>query len=346
MARLGGTGEAATNQRVTQLRQILNFDPSSDEGDSDSGSSLKDRRAGDLAGQDKTSEDSAIEWVTCKDIHLSFSFVPGNHPVRYYYDEQELETWAITDLKPNGIHSPLWVRPHPDGKPKQYELVAGLRRYRGAQIVGIDPLPVRVFNWSDLEAFKASLIENKNRRDFSALEDLDGTLKLLAVSIGGAVAEATSLLYQLDNLKRRSGNESVLSHPQFEVVQAVFALVGGITWESFVKTRLPLLKKPKEILEVIRQGKIEYTKGVEIAKIEEAGLRQEFLELAIADRLSLAEIKQYVLSLKPKSTTDIQLRLDKSYKQFKKVLTTIQNNPKRLQQAYKLLEQIEKFVEK
>lgn len=338
MGRLGGTGETATNQRVTQLRQILNFAPGSDENEQ-----LEDS---EQLNNSKLNESSPVKWVSQNNIHLTFSFVPGNQPVRYYYDEQELKAWALTDLKPNGIHSPLWVRPLPSGEKEQYELVAGLRRYHGAQLVDIDPLPVRVFAWSDLEAFKASLVENKNRQDFSALEDLDGTLKLLALSIEGTIDEATSLLYKLDNLKRRSGNESVLSHPQFEVVQAVFALIGGITWESFVKTRLPLLKKPQEILEIIRQGKIEYTKGLEIAKIEDARLRQEFLELAIVDRLSLSEIKQYVLSLKPKSTTDIQLRLDKSYKQFKKVITTIENNPKRLQQAYKLLEQLEKFVDK
>lgn len=337
MARLGGTGEAATNQRVTQLRQILNFAPSNDEGDCIADS--------EQSNKSKLDENPSVKWVARKNIHLSFSFVPGNQPVRYYYDEQELKAWALTDLKPNGIHSPLWIRPLPSGESGQYELVAGLRRYHGAQLVDIDPLPVRVFGWSDLEAFKASLVENKNRQDFSALEDLDGTLKLLAISLEGTVEEATSLLYKLDNLKRRSGNESVLNHPQFEVVQTVFALSGGITWESFVKTRLPLLKKPQEILEVIRQGKIEYTKGVEIAKIGDASQRQEFLELAIASHLSLAEIKQYIISLKPKSTTDLQVQLDKSYKQFKKILTVIEKNPRRLQKAQKLLQQLEKFVE-
>lgn len=337
MGRLGGSGEAATNQRVTQLRQILNFAPDSNEGDQLEG---KDQLA-----KSKLDESSTVKWVSRNNIHLTFSFVPGNKAVRYYYDEQELKAWALNDLKPNGIHSPLWVRPLPSGEPEQYELVAGLRRYHGAKLVDIDPLPVRVFIWSDLEAFKASLVENKNRQDFSALEDLDGTLKLLAISIEGTVEEATSLLYQLDNLKRRSGTQSVLGHPQFEVVQAVFALTCGITWESFVKTRLPLLKKPKEILEVIRQGKIEYTKGVEIAKIEDASSRLKFLEEAIALHLSLAEIKQHVSSLKPKSTTALQARLDKSYKEFKKLLTAIENNPKRLQQAHSLLQQLEKFVE-
>ncbi len=335
MGRLGGTGKTATDQRVTQLREILSFTPDAD---------------GIILSEDKTdrkdlNENSTIEWVERDKIHLTFSFVPGNQPVRYYYDEEDLKTWALTDLKPNGIHSPLWVRPLPEGEQDQYELVAGKRRFHGSQFADIDPLPVRVFDWNDIEAFKASLAENKNRRDFSALEDLDGTLKLLAVTLEGTVEEAIRLLYQLDNLKRRSGTQNVLGHPQFEIVQAAFDFSGGITWESFVKTRLPLLKKPQEILEAIRQGKVEYTKGLEIAKIENSHTRLELLAQVITNHLSLTEIKQYVKSLKPKSTDIIQARVDKAHKRFKKSLTKIKKDPKRLQQAEKLLQQLESFLE-
>lgn len=334
MGRLGGTSKASTNQRVTHLKEILSFTPDSEQ----------TVQTESHFEENRLDENSSVKWVLRDNIHLTFSFVPGNQAVRYFYDEEDLKTWALTDLKPNGIHSPLWVRPLPTGEPEQYELVAGKRRYHGSQLAGIDPLPVRVFNWSDLEAFKASLAENKNRRDFSALEDLDGTLKLLAVSIDGTVQEAISLLYQLDNLKRRSGTQNVLGHPHFEIVQSVFAENGGITWESFVKTRLPLLKKPKEILEAIRQGKIEYTKGVEIAKIEESEERLSFFNHVVTNNLSLSEIKKYVKDLKVKPTSTLQVRLDEAHKQFKKLLVAIEKDPKRLQKAEKLLQQLEDFL--
>ncbi|HYW19086.1 MAG TPA: ParB N-terminal domain-containing protein [Nodularia sp. (in: cyanobacteria)] len=266
--------------------------------------------------------------------------------MRYYYDRDELKAWALNDLKPNGIHSPLWVRPLSLELPDEYELVAGKRRYHGSEFAEIDPLPVRIFNWNNLEAFKASLAENKNRRDFSALEDLDGTLKLLSLAIEGTVEEAISLLYQIDNLKRRSGIKNVLEHPKFDTIQVVFGFCGGITWESFVKTRLPLLKKPQEILEAIRQGKIEYTKGLEIAKIDNSGVRQELLWEAIANNLSLAEIKKRVKVIKPSSENPIQTRLDSAYKQFKKSLKNIEKDPKQLQEAESLLFKIEEFLQK
>ncbi|YAF99130.1 MAG: ParB/RepB/Spo0J family partition protein (plasmid) [Nodularia sp. CChRGM 3473] len=330
MGRLEGTSKATTNQRLANLKEILSFTPENEENEID---------------QIESSKDSSVVLIHRSKIHLTFSFVPGEQPVRYYYDQEELKAWALNDLKSNGIHSPLWVRPLSNGEPDEYELVAGKRRYHGSEFAAIDLLPVRIFHWNDLEAFKASLSENKNRRDFSALEDLDGTLKLLAVSIEGTVEEAISLLYQLDNLKRRSGIQNVLAHPQFETVQAVFAFSGGITWESFVKTRLPLLKKPGEILEAIRQGKIEYTKGLEIAKIKNSNERETLLKEAIINNLSLVEIKKRVKVLNSSSESSIYTRLDSAYKQFKKSLKNVEKDPNRLQKAESLLVQIEDFLQ-
>ncbi|MDM9580262.1 ParB N-terminal domain-containing protein [Nostoc sp. GT001] len=330
MGRLEGTSKAGTNQRLANLKQILSFTPDTDESE---------------IITNESSKDSGVVWIPRSKIHLTFSFVPGGQPVRYYYDQDELKAWALNDLKPNGIHSPLWVRPLSLELPDEYELVAGKRRYHGSEFAEIDPLPVRIFNWNNLEAFKASLAENKNRRDFSALEDLDGTLKLLSLAIEGTVEEAISLLYQIDNLKRRSGLKNVLEHPKFDTIQVVFGFCGGITWESFVKTRLPLLKKPQEILEAIRQGKIEYTKGLEIAKISNSGIRQELLWEAIANNLSLAEIKKRVKVIKPSSENPIQTRLDSAYKQFKKSLKNIEKDPHHLQEAESLLLKIEEFLQ-
>lgn len=329
MGRLEGTGKSTTDQRLTNLKEILNFTPENE------GSEIKNN---------ELNQNSSVLLVHRSKIHLTFSFVPGEQSVRYYYNQEELKAWALNDLKPNGIHSPLWVRPLSNSESDEYELVAGKRRYHGSEFAGIDVLPVRVFPWNDLEAFKASLAENKNRRDFSALEDLDGTLKLLAVSIEGTVEEAVSLLYQLDNLKRRAGVQKVLAHPQFEIVETVFAFSGGITWESFVKTRLPLLKKPGEILEAIRQGKIEYTKGLEIAKIKDHNFRQKFLREAINKNLSLIEIKTRVKSLHPSSQTSIQTRLDSAYRQFKKSLKNMEKDPQRFQKAKSLLVELEEFL--
>ncbi|MDY6940455.1 MAG: chromosome partitioning protein ParB, partial [Cyanobacteriota bacterium] len=68
----------------------------------------------------------------------------------------------------------------------------------------------------------------------------------------------------------------------------------GMTWESFVANRLPLLKLPEEILEALRCGKIAYTKAKAIARVKEEGERQQILEEAIAQNLSLSQIKERI----------------------------------------------------
>ena len=47
--------------------------------------------------------------------------------------------------------------------------------------------------------------------------------------------------------------------------QELFASLGRMGWDSFVKNRLPLLKFPQDVLDALRSGKIEYTKARVIA---------------------------------------------------------------------------------
>jgi len=51
------------------------------------------------------------------------------------------------------------------------------------------------------------------------------------------------------------------SDERFSTVESAFDTVGRVSWLSFVTSRLPLLSLPEDILDVLRQGKLEYTKG-------------------------------------------------------------------------------------
>jgi ParB family transcriptional regulator, chromosome partitioning protein len=146
----------------------------------------------------RIAEETKEQLIPCHDILCTFTFVPDGKPVRHYYDPEELTQWALKDIKPNGIRSPLWVRPHPDQSGK-YELVAGLRRFKAAGIIALAIVPVKVFDWDDRTAFHAAISENSNRRDFSALEELDNTLRLLEIQLGYSTEEVVSLLYRMNN---------------------------------------------------------------------------------------------------------------------------------------------------
>lgn len=277
-------------------------------------------------------------------INLTFSFTRDRKPLRHYYDKEELGKWAEADIKVNGIQSPLWVRPLPESSKDEYELVAGLRRYLAAEILNLDSVPALVYDWDDEEAYFASLSENINRRSFSVLEQLDGTLNLLALKLDTTLEGAVQTLYRLNNEAKKKVNQNVLVSAESEVVESVFNFLGQVSWQSFVSTRLPLLKKPPEILQAIRRGEIDYTKALEIAKIRDDHKRQELLELAITERLSLSQIKQRIAVLileSPKAVTTKD-RFSDTYKRVKSA--KVWEDPKKAKQLEKLIAQLEQLL--
>jgi ParB family transcriptional regulator, chromosome partitioning protein len=231
-------------------------------------------------------------------IQTTFSFTPTGRPVRYYYDQTELQHWAETDLKPNGIRTALWCRPLPAGEPGEYELVAGLRRLTGARLAHLDSVPIKVFDWNDEQAYAAAFDENDRRRDFSKLEEVDITLNLLSTLLEQPRDAIVSLLYRMDNAAKGKVTQDVLGSPEAETITQFFTSRAVLTWQSFVATRLPLLRKPVEILEAIRSSQIAYTKALEISKIKDEDERITLLETAIEEGLTLTEIESRVEALR------------------------------------------------
>lgn len=304
----------------------------------------------------QTLADTPEQQIALSDILCTFSFVRDRKPVRYYYDADELQKWALNDIKPNGIRSPLWVRPHPT-KPNQYELVAGLRRYKAAEILNLATVPVKVFAWNDEVAFQAAIAENANRSDFNALEELDNTLRLLEIQLGWTQSDVVSLLYRMNNAAKGTTNQNVLVSPEAELVKKTFNEFGKITWQSFVSSRLPMLKKPDDILAAIRRGEIHYTKGILVAGLKDDLQRQQLLRSVQSDFLSVAEIKRQVFQLNQTVADPTRSKRSKvpfSQQQFQSRLTStletaeknrsLWSDDERLEKLEKLLKQLESIV--
>ncbi len=295
----------------------------------------------------QVTEETQEQLLSIDDLVCSFTFVPDGKPVRHYYDPEELEQWALNDIKPNGIRSPLWVRPHPT-QAQKYELVAGLRRLKAAAIIELETVPVKIFDWDDRTAFHAAISENANRRDFSALEELDNTMRLLEIQLGCGLEEVVSVLYRMNNATKGATNQNVLVSEEAEAVKQIFDSFGRITWQSFVATRLPLLKKPPEILEVIRQGKIHYTKGIAIGGVKDIEARNQLLKEAVKDSLSLSEIKQKIKIVGGEARGTAQPRTVKqrfvhTVQQAQKN-KTLWHDPAKTQQLEDLLSQLETLI--
>jgi len=91
---------------------------------------------------------------------------PNPHQPRRNFDEALLVALAES-LKDRGVLQPVLVRPVAGGT---YELIAGERRWRAAQIAGLDTVPALVRPHDDAESLELALIENMAREDLNALE--------------------------------------------------------------------------------------------------------------------------------------------------------------------------------
>lgn len=240
-----------------------------------------------LLGEEKASTSP----VTVKLANLC---LPKSQP-RRYFDPQKLEQ-LTESIKAHGILENLLVRPV-EGQDNSYELVAGERRYRAAVAAGLEEIPVTIRSLTDSQALEISLVENLQREDLNPVEETEAILQLLSSRLQIPVTEVNSLLYQMLNLKSGKITNNVISNSQTQAVQQVFLELGLMGWESFIINRLPLLKLPEEILEALRQGKLEYTKAKAIASLKNSEARNSLLAESIENNLSLSQIRERIKDL-------------------------------------------------
>ncbi len=270
-------------------------------------------------------------------VSLDKITLPTTQP-RRYFDPQAMAS-LVESVKSDGILQPLLVR----ALGEKYEVVAGERRYRAAQAAELTEVPVVVREMTDEQAVQYALVENLQREDLNPVEETEGILSLLSLRLGWEKAEVTSLLYRMENEAKGKITRNVSGNLSASTVEQVFSGLGRMNWQSFVRTRLPLLKLPEDILEVLRSGGIEYTKAKEIAKLELESERGELLEEAIADSLSLSQIRERVKASQPQNKQgEFTARLDATARRVKK--SKVWENPSKRSRLESLLAQIEELI--
>jgi len=100
----------------------------------------------------------------------------GPFQPRRDFDQDSLDSLADS-IKTQGLVQPILVRPV-EGK-NSYEIVAGERRWRAAQIAGLHDIPVIIKDVSDNEAMCLALIENIQRQDLNPLEEAGALERLI-----------------------------------------------------------------------------------------------------------------------------------------------------------------------
>jgi ParB family transcriptional regulator, chromosome partitioning protein len=92
---------------------------------------------------------------------------PNPRQPRHRFDEEALVALADS-LRERGVLQPVLVRPVPGGT---YELIAGERRWRAAQLAGFDEIPALVRPQDDAQSLELALIENMAREDLNPVEE-------------------------------------------------------------------------------------------------------------------------------------------------------------------------------
>lgn len=106
-----------------------------------------------------------IEWL-----------VRGRYQPRQHFDAEKLQELADSIQSTGGLLQPIVVRPLDE---KQYEIVAGERRWRAAQLAGLTEVSCLVFHYTDAQTLQASIVENISREDLNPIEEAQAYQRLI-----------------------------------------------------------------------------------------------------------------------------------------------------------------------
>jgi ParB family chromosome partitioning protein len=102
---------------------------------------------------------------------------PNKDQPRKTFETNALEELAAS-MREKGVIQPLIVRPDPENS-KQYQIVAGERRWRAAQMAKLHELPVIIRDYSETEVLEIAIIENIQRAELNAIEEAAGYRQLM-----------------------------------------------------------------------------------------------------------------------------------------------------------------------
>jgi ParB family transcriptional regulator, chromosome partitioning protein len=168
---------------------------------------------------------------------------------RRRFDEEALQALAGS-LGERGVLQPVLVRAKPGGT---YELVAGERRWRAAQLAGLEKIPALVRPRGDAEALELALIENMAREDLNPVEEARAC---------AALVEELGLTRE--EVGRRVGRGRVA-----------------------VSNLMRLLDLPDEVLEQIERGSLSEGHGRALLLAEDHGARRSLARTAAAEGWSV-----------------------------------------------------------
>lgn len=206
------------------------------------------------------------------------SITPSLTNPRKHFDPAKLQELADS-IAASGVHQPILLRPLPPERLEdtlrearaqkrpapEYELVAGERRWRACQLAGVAEIPAMIRPMTDAQALEAQVIENLQREDVTELEEAEG-YQILMETVG----------INADEVGQRIGKS-----------------------RSYVYGRLKILNLCEAGRQALREGKLDFSCGLYIARIPNEQLQLKALEWATDpdyydERPSARAVQQHV----------------------------------------------------
>jgi len=223
-----------------------------------------------------------------------------NQPRQAMGDLSEL----VASIKEKGILEPILVRP----VGARFQIIAGERRYRAAQDVGIAEIPCVVRDSTDAETMELALIENLQRKDLSAFEEADA-LKILAETYGYTHEKMAEKLG-----KSRSSLTETLS-------------LTAMPQEIRQLCRLADIASKSLLLQIVRQGEPQKMVAL-IERLQEEGATRDVARRAAkqAKKPSRGRPRNYVFRFQPKERSfSLALRFRKPQVQREEIVRALQS---------------------
>ena len=192
---------------------------------------------------------------------------PNRDQPRKHFDEEALSELADS-IALHGVIQPLLVRPISDGG---YQLIAGERRWRASRLAGLTEVPVVIREMTDSEAMELALIENLQREDLNPIEEAEG-YKLLMDTYSLTQSEAAE----------RVGK----SRPA-------------------VANAMRLLSLPKEVLDLIKDGRISSGHGRTLLGLNDKSMMLKLCKEIEEKQISVRQLESIIKTLNnPKKDKD------------------------------------------
>ena len=175
-----------------------------------------------LFGDQEVSTNKEVELSKKVNVNGSYLLTPiselkrNRFQPRTYFDAKKIDELSQS-IKKNGLIQPIAVRLN---EFREYEIIAGERRWLAAQKAGLHEVPVIILNLNDTQSLELAIIENIQREDLNSIEEAKGYARLIS-----------EFKYDYEKLSEFMGKS-----------------------KSHVSNTLRLLSLPREVLEMVEKG--------------------------------------------------------------------------------------------